>query len=822
MANGGLVSSSGATPPSRQWRWTEVALYSLNETLADLLSPFLISHTPDFLSELMTSRRIYCARHVVRAAGDGAPQWLVGWSSSSASPAAAAHSFNSSSGDAETQQVCVGAAVDQSLISERALNGLLRSLNTAVPLQALWRHVGGVPILLGVASGGGSARERPTAAAVAAELQLECPSPSSLPIVISGAHGVARSEEVILFDAPALASGLFFASANPFGNGNGSNSVHVRTLRDEDDGNDGDDIDVDESSDAEPLTLSGDHRASFSLSPLETALRQANAASAVQALLNHFVAHAESAELPELLRSVQLEDLLRRRSVCPRSLKNVLGEPFVALSNWFSWLFFFLCARVLRPLLQLRVLSLSSVTASLFTPSIERRVRLETVPLWRASFALGALHSKVQLALQARKLHRALAKQRTSLLATPTAASLRADEQLWGDLVCHGIDMRLGLLAGLALLALMGTFDGNHPTLQAWLPSWLLDSATLRASLFVCPAPLLASFHGLRGVFDALLSSAAPAGLKLNERLHMQLARLLRQGAAEYTALGQALLASLSASALSIALARGALVLLSLSTMVLGISFFLAVAQDALWIASLPLVVLHATLSRATAFTGLVFSVLWRLFRGEKRNVLRGGRIDQLLFTSSTADHAAAAASGSDASLPSSSFKPSAASSSGGNFELVLLGTVALVATTFLAPTVLVWHALATTLRLLGCEIPLALLALMRIVLRCLPMRLLSLWARDRIDDMRSGRGGRGEGNGGRRIPAGIWMEVLPSPQDDAGVLSRRSTLYLQLHASRAPAASTLAFRASSALCDAMATNPLKRVLRRMLWGSSG
>jgi len=202
--------------------------------------------------------------------------------------------------------------------------------------------------------------------------------------------------------------------------------------------------------------------------------------------------------------------------------------------------------------------------------------------------------------------------------------------------------------------------------------------------------------------------------------------------------------------------------------------------------------------------------------------VLRGGRIDLLFASPSPAAAAAAASSSATASSPSSSsVNSSRAAVGGGNFELVLLGTVALVITTFLAPTVLLWHAMATALRLLGCELPLGLLALVRGALRCIPMHLFSLWLRDRIDALR-GKDGVKQGSGGRRLPAGIWMEVLPSPSSSAPESpASASVSYLQLHAAAAPV-STLAFRASTALRGALTAQPPRRVLRRLLWGSSG
>ena len=57
--------------------------------------------------------------------------------------------------------------------------------------------------------------------------------------------------------------------------------------------------------------------------------------------------------------------------------------------------------RILLSLLSLRVLSLSRLVSSLFTPSMARRVRFDFIPLWQASHTLQALHHKASLAVAA-------------------------------------------------------------------------------------------------------------------------------------------------------------------------------------------------------------------------------------------------------------------------------------------------------------------------------------------------------------------------------------------------------------------------------------
>ena len=213
-----------------------------------------------------------------------------------------------------------------------------------------------------------------------------------------------------------------------------------------------------------------------------------------------------------------------------------------------------------------------------------------------------------------------------------------------------------------------------------------------------------------------------------------------------------------------------------------GASLLLSCLLDGVWLCSLPLVFLHATVARICSFTCTIFSSLMLLFRGQKRNVLRRGRLD---------------------SFPTSA-----------NYEHMALGTIGLACTTFLAPTVLVWHAIATSARILGRDLPVLVLHAARGALHCAPWHLACLWLCDRADSLLVG------GLGGQRIPAGVWMEVMPQRQSlSSAPFIQVDTTYLLLHSTAAPAA-TLLFRAATTFRRQLRSNPPARVLRTLVWGS--
>ena len=686
---------------------------------------------------------------------------------------------------------------------EDALASLLHSLARHPKLQTLWAHTGGVPQVLG---------------------QLAFDSGSQLPMLLSpGDSGLAAPSaiQLILFDAPAASAGSsgaaarFFSTSNPF---DAAGQVVVL---------EGADAEV-----AGPLglALQGAATSASPLKPseLEQALRRVNACRVTEAIVQYFVKRsshntaalakcipttaAATTSIPShRVKRLQVDaapssgallhlspsasvipadfDFASVLSPPPSAFLAVLLAPFYSLASTLSALFFMLCERVLLPLLELRVLSLSRLVSSVFSAGMHRRLRVQSVGLWEASHGLGALHAKLTQSMRARTLNRAIAAHHQALLGVPTTPSVRAQEELWGGLASHAVEARLGILAALSILALMGWFDGMQlpQPIQDWMPpsSLALDSAVLRRSLFVVPAPIAALGSYLAESLESLLSSSAPAGLKLNHRLHAQLGRLLRQGLMDQSVLLQGALEALGSSSVALGILRFGMAGLALLVASAGFSVLLGFMLDVVWVASIPLVMVHATLARTSAFTCSIFRSLLLLFRGQKRNVLRGGRLDAFPM--------------------------------GANYEHVLLGTLGLACVTFLAPTIFLWHALAILARILGAEVPRVLLWTARAALHCAPWNLAWIWTRDRIDDavVNNTWLGRHSKSGGQRMPAGIWFEVLPT---SSSPLNHANVTCLLLHSSAAPA-STLLFRARVWMRAVLLQHPPARVLSQIVWG---
>lgn len=776
-------------------------------------------------------QRVYFPRHLLlqqqRRSVDGdthTPRWIVGWRSG-----AATSSGHSTGADGDLE-VCVAACVQaqvrshngttdgrfkrrtclsSTLISQllivtlslvsawgcmqpSALSSLLHELSVHPSLQSLWSHTDGAPQLLGVMHATVTTVASHPAHALAQRvgwMELVHDAATQLPVVVP-THPAVCAAQVILFDAPPASDGVcsaarFFAPCSPFER---AGSVTVRAP--------GETALLPGSG---PLYLSGSGAAavaSVPSSPLEIALRRINACAPTETLIKHFL---RKQNLARPRARLELDsDVLRMHDqlsipadysfAAAASSATLLSRACTALVSPFrvvAWLLFrfvlLVCELVVSPLLNLRVLSLSRLVSSLFAPGMARRVHIESVPLWRASYALGAVHAKIEQARRARQLHAGLVRQRTRLLGVATPVSVRAQEELWGGALCHCVDMALGAAVCVLMLALLGCFDGAAvpAQLQPWVPTVLLDSASLR-SCFSIPPPLLDLFASISASFESLLSSSAPAGLKLNHRLHEQLGRLLRQGLADHVTLVRQGVEAVAQSPLATLVLHRALLSLSCLCMVNGASLLLSCLLDAVWVASLPLVFLHATVARICSFTCSIFSSLLLLFRGQKRNVLRRGRLD---------------------SFPTSA-----------NYEHMALGTLGLAITTFLAPTVLVWHAIATSARMLGRDLPVLLLHSARGALHCAPWHLACLWTCDRVDSLLGG------GLSGHRIPAGVWMEVMPQPFSSAP-LAQVHTTYLLLHPSAAPA-TTLLFRAATAFRRQLRANPPARVLRTLIWGS--
>lgn len=712
-------------------------------------------------------QRIYCPRHCTQSHPQ--TQWIVGWQ-------------QQQSLSAEPAQICIATTLARSDIAESALIHLMHTLASHPKLRLLWTHTGGAPQLL---------------------RHIALDSASNLPTLDGSSP--ASSTQLILFDAPAFCSSehtsaRFFSTRNPFD----SDSHLLLEDRSENDS----------AGDASPLALSD--ASSASSSELEQVLRQINAVAAVDRLINHFVQHplvaaaSSTDSISHELRSASLSKSRKAQrlhngsqdsndsgnsfsdspqlppdfdfaaALSPPSRAQALAHtmlaPFSFLTALFVRLFFFVIRCVLLPMLELPVLSLSRLVSSLFAPGMHRRLRVQSVPMHQASHTLSVLHEKLTMVLRVRQLRSALHRHHASMLGVSTPASVRAHEDLWGGLSAHVIDARLGLLVGVGLLMLLGWFD--HVQLPPPLDSWITlpNSQAMREAFFV-PQWIVAVGAYLSESLESLLSSSAPAGLKLNHRLHAQLARLLRQGVADQSMLMHQIVIAVSSSALAMSLLQGAVAALAFLCITFGLSLLLGVLLDVVWICSLPLVLVHATLARVSSFTCSLFRSLLLLFRGQKRNVLRGGRLD--------------------------SFPMSA------NYDHVLLGTLGLACTTFLAPTILLWHAMATTARVVGAEMPRATLWILRAGFACAPWQIVWMIARDRIDDLARGLLSRGAREGGHRIPGGVWMEVMP----DVG------TNTMMLHS--APAATgVIPFRLRVWMKTVLRAHPPKQLLAQLIWGN--
>jgi hypothetical protein len=521
-------------------------------------------------------------------------------------------------------------------------------------------------------------------------------------------------------------------------------------------------------------------------SPLSIALAQINAVRTVDAIVHHAVHELlENRHTPSedgVTTAVVMVDFARMHTTASPDgvLHRYARKAYDPLVNGCVSVFFYVCTLIVR-LLALRTISVSHLFHSLFTPPFAERLALHWVPLSHASFCLASLHRKATSAIRARALGNMSRAQTTRMLGVQTETTARIEEERASIRANHVLDV----VCGVAILYASIRFGGACERSALARYTAICSSESTAFPLASYLADLLSSTHS---ALEWFLSSSAPGGLKLNPQLHAMLGVIWRQMISDQTVL----LATVAAHARPVLehvatyyIAHTLVCAFMLGCLVIGASFPLGLLLDLAWMCTIPLRLLHALLSRVHGACISILGSLLLLFRGLKYNRLRH-RIDSFPLR----EHSSHLA----------------------------LGTLWLVVAVLLVPTILAWHVLCMGAFILAGQCTEVILGCIMASVRYAPIVPMVMMIRDSIEDSA----------GGKRLPGGVWMEVIPpSPSSSASaaiahddnVTQQGHVMHLRLHSSSA-SIGCLFFRAQAFLTRAMSTQDVGVVVKRLMWGT--
>lgn len=747
-----------------------------------------------------------------------AAAWMIGWKTMHASS-------SSSASSSPSIQYCFCASVPCALVSRQTLESVLHSLAIQTDLMHLWQHTQTAPQLLAIME---AEKEKDL-------LHMRMTADDCMSVIVQLAHVSAFSSssplsvtaQIILFDAPQPPH--FFATTNAF---------HSLAL------------------DPHYANTSVSEELAVPLSALEVGLRCCNACIPTETILHEWIQQQQQqkqnahphpiADAVSISATFNSSSSTRQRSkssnrsikkeaqsimpagdaqavefdfearpchthTCGRlhACKRVICAPFLFIMQHILSLFFLFVSAVL-PFFDLPVFSLSKLFGSIFAPPyhagvLQKKLSLDSIPLWQGSYASQSIYAKLHFCMQTKQSWLSMQHMEQLQCNIGCSTSLRLRQRVWDGIISHVCDVISGVSIGIIILGLLGTFDSNQWVQSYWHEGSKEEGDSSTAPLFVCirqhlfqfpssVASLVSSFVSTSFSPSGFFSSSSPAGLKLNPRLHKQFGLFLQQILNDQRIITKGVNEFIQGSRMANNVVHAICGALAITTMCVGASFFFAVVLDILWFLSLPLSLLHATLSRISSFILSLTSSLFLLFRGQKRNVLRFGRLDSFPLHS--------------------------------NLEHLFLGTLGLSICLMLTMTIGLWHIGSICAMMAMVEIPMAGIWMIRMCMEWMPMFICKLIMQDRWKQI-CGRWNEGKkGTGGNGVPAGIWLEVItPNIVATSSSFSLSSssflcsTTYLSLHSSPASFLTVL-FPFRVWLHRVRHRHPPHAVWNRLIWSS--